>query len=102
MSYNTAYIKDSQHLDLMLNFNGLLHTHIRFMAHKFAGEFQRNLVKYTHMIYSKLFCPIKYSNKILKHASFMLLPTLHGDILALPDSQQHYLHELNHQNDGSK
>lgn len=102
MSYNTADIKHSQHLHLMLNFNGLLHTHIRFMAIRFAGEFQWDLVKYTYMMCSTLFCPIKYSYIILKHASFMLIPTLHGDILVSPDSQQHYLHELNHQNDGSK
>lgn len=86
----------------MLNFNDLLHTHIRFMALRFAGEFQRDLVNYTYMICSKLYRPIKYSNIILRHASFMLLLTLHGDILALPDSQQHYPHESNHQNDGSK
>jgi hypothetical protein len=29
----------------MLNFNGL-YAHIRFMALRFAGEFQRDLVKY--------------------------------------------------------
>lgn len=102
MRYNTADIKDSWHLDLMLNFNGLIHTHIRFMALRFAGEFQRDLVKPTYMICSKLFHPTKYSNIILKHVSFMLLLTIHGDIFALPDSQQHYLHGLNHQNDGSK
>ena len=86
----------------MLNNNGLLHTHIRFMALRFAGEFQRDLIKYTYTICFKPFRTIRYSNIILKHASFMLLLTLHGDILALPDSQQHYLHESNHQNDGSK